>query len=109
PDSLEIRSIEDVRAADFVGARTLGGAFKPVAHAEIDGSGVFGFVGPAWVPAGNPFARLDGVANGVRLLGAATGELFFVGPGAGPDVTAQTILDDVIEVVRGASAKSCGE
>jgi homoserine dehydrogenase len=100
--AFEIHGIEHVRTCDLAGARRLGGVIKPVVDAAIDVPFVRGFVGPAWLPAGNPLARLDGVQNGVRLIGAE-GERFHAGPGAGPDVTAQTILDDVVEIAAGTT------
>src|SRR5262249_54949787 len=73
----------------------------PVVHANLRQPGApAAFVGPALVPARHPLAALTGVSNGVCLQ-SPHASLFYSGPGAGPDVTAATILDDVAEVLAG--------
>ena len=49
------------------------------------------FVGPAFLPSTEPLASLGGALNGIRLDGRHVSNLFFSGPGAGPDVTAATL------------------
>jgi homoserine dehydrogenase len=98
PRDLETEGIEGLTAADFARARQFGGTLKPVVHAEWSGTDWSGFVGPAFVRSCNPLAALHGTANGLSLRTVA-GDLLFAGPGAGPDVTAATVLDDVLEAV----------
>lgn len=95
PSAIETRGIRDVRAADLRHAREFGGAVKPIVDAEWTADGVRAFVGPAFVPAEHKLSRIDGVENALCLHGAS--DLFYSGPGAGPAVTAATILDDVAE------------
>jgi hypothetical protein len=40
---------------------------------------------------------VSGLHTGIALDGRFVDGLFFCGPGAGPDVTAATVLDDVVE------------
>jgi len=68
-----------------------------VVSAERDRTGVRAFVGPAFLLSGEPLASLGGALNGIRLDGRHVKNLFFSGPGAGPDVTAVTLLDDAVE------------
>jgi homoserine dehydrogenase len=97
--NLPAAGIDELTAADLTQARELGGAIKPVVYADLRRSGApAAFVGPTFVPASHPLATLTGVANGVCLRSPYT-SLFYSGPGAGPDVTAATILDDVVEVL----------
>jgi hypothetical protein len=49
------------------------------------------------VPATEPLASLGGALNGIRLDGRYVSNLFFSGPGAGPEVTAATLLDDAAQ------------
>jgi homoserine dehydrogenase len=84
---------------DLVAGRRLGGAVKPVAFASVHPESGGAWVGPAFVAEGHPFGRLTGVTNGVRLTGWTGHTVTFEGPGAGPEVTAVTILDDIAEVV----------
>jgi homoserine dehydrogenase len=100
PRTIEIAGITSVTAADLRHARALGGTLKPVAHAAglgPDRTAVAAFAGPAFLPDCHPLARVHSVANGLRLRDIAGSELCFTGPGAGPDVTAVTVLDDVLE------------
>ena len=108
PADVETTGIGDVQPIDLAHAREFGGALKAVVDAEWTASSVTAFVGPAFVPASNKLSRIDGVENAVSLFGASTGELFYSGPGAGPAVTAATILDDVAEVAAGRSQVPAG-
>jgi len=55
-------------------------------------------VGPAFLGGAHPLARVSGVTNGIVIHGER-GAQCYIGPGAGPGVTAATLLDDVIEIV----------
>ena len=96
-DALEIDGIRHVTANDLAAARSIGGTIKAIVSAERDAHGVRAFVGPAFLPSTEPLASLSGALNGIRLDGRHVSNLFFSGPGAGPDVTAATLLDDAIE------------
>ena len=50
-----------------------------------------------FLAATEPLASLGGALNGIRLDGRHVSNLFFSGPGAGPDVTAATLLDDAVQ------------
>ena len=87
--------------ADLAHARELGGTLKPVVHAAglASDAPVAAFAGPAFVPERHPLARVHQALNGLCLRDIAGSQLCFTGPGAGPDVTAVTVLDDVVEAV----------
>lgn len=94
--AIEIVGIEGLRASDIEAAREFDGVIKPVVHAERIGDLVEAFVGPAFLPAAARLAQVIGADNAVSLRNDA-GDLFYAGPGAGPDATAATVLDDVFE------------
>ena len=71
-------------------------------------NGIEAFAGPAFVPAAHLLARVDGVENAL-LFGGAHGRLLFQGPGAGPEITAATVLDDVREIAAGVAPAVHGE
>ena len=96
-EGLEVRGIRHLTASDLAAARSLGGTLKAVISAQRDATGVRAFVGPAFLAAAEPLASLGGALNGIRLDGKHVSNLFFSGPGAGPDVTAATLLDDVVQ------------
>ncbi len=99
---LPCRSIVDLTPEHADLARRLSGVIKPVAIAiaRVDGPTSGGWVGPAFVPNTHPFAALDDVTN-VLSVGVGPQAVTFIGPGAGRDVTAATILDDLVEVSTG--------
>lgn len=100
PPDVETMSIRSVTPVDLRLARELGGTLKPVAHAEGLASAttrIRAFAGPAFVPASHPLAGVQQVLNGICLRDVAGSQLCFTGPGAGPDVTAVTVLDDVLD------------
>jgi homoserine dehydrogenase len=101
--TLDVQGIGHLEGADLAAARSLGGTIKPIAFAQRDQAGVRAFVGPAFVGAADPLASLSGPLNGIKLDGAYVSNLFFSGPGAGPDVTAATLLDDVVQAATQAS------
>jgi homoserine dehydrogenase len=96
-EALDVSGIRRVTPQDLAAARSIGGTIKAVVSAERDASGVSAFAGPVFLPATEPLASLSGALNGIRLDGRHVSNLFFSGPGAGPDVTAATLLDDAIE------------
>ena len=99
---IPVLGIDWVIAADLLQARELGGTIKPVVYADLRQPGTASaFVGPAFVPFRHPLAALSGVTNGVCLR-STHASVFYSGPGAGPAVTAATILDDVAEALAGA-------
>ena len=96
-EALDVSGIRHLTADDLAAARSSGGTIKAVVSAERDATGVRAFVGPAFLPAAEPLASLGGALNGIRLDGRHVSNLFFSGPGAGPDVTAATLLDDAVQ------------
>jgi homoserine dehydrogenase len=104
PLAIEATGIEDLTPLDFAHARALGGTLKPVVVAEsasVGAPGIAAFSGPAFVPVEHPLARVRQANNGLCIRDVAGSDLCFTGPGAGPDVTAVTILDDVVEAAAG--------
>lgn len=97
PGCLEQRGIADVDAADLEHAAEFGGVIRPVIAAEWNDERVAAYAGPAFVRSKHQLAAVDGVQNGITLRTRWSGDLFFSGPGAGPIVTAATVLDDAIE------------
>ena len=98
PGDIETAPLTSVGRADLDEARVRGGSIKPIARARRTSRGIEALVGPAFLPGSHPLARVHGVLNGVLLHSRYAGPLFYSGHGAGPDVTAATILDDVVAV-----------
>lgn len=98
PQTVPSEGIGSVDPQDIAAATAFDGAVKPLAQASwSDDASVRAFVGPTWLAGTHPLARVMGVTNGI-LIDTPRGSQCYVGPGAGPDVTAATILDDVVEL-----------
>jgi hypothetical protein len=108
PHAIETIGIDRIELDDLRQAAAFGAVVRPVVMAEWDGSKVTAYAGPALVAAEHRLARLDGVQNGLCLRSRWSGDLCFSGPGAGPGVTAATVLDDVVEAHAGAAPVRLG-
>ena len=97
---IECTGIDTLRPEDFAAARAQGGVIKPIATASFGPGGWVGRVGPVVLPKTHLFAGLAGVTNALQLQPVVGAPITFIGPGAGPAITAQTILDDVIQACR---------
>lgn len=95
-------SLDIVDPRDLAAARRLRGVIKPLAVASLDPKSAGAWVGPAFLEDGHPFRDLNGVTNALQLTSSNGHAVTFAGPGAGPEVTATTILDDVVEVATGS-------
>ena len=98
PADIETIGIRNVTTADLERARERGGTLKSLAFARCRQGELTAWVRPTFVPATHPLAGLRGASNGILLQDSNGRELTFTGPGAGPEITAVTILDDVIEL-----------
>jgi homoserine dehydrogenase len=108
PSEITTTSIDGIGPDEMTHARELGGRIKPVAVAQWRKDEVVCFAGPGFVSVEDPLAWLDGVLNGVRLERRDGAPLYFCGPGAGPEVTARTILDDVFEALSNRDVPPLG-
>jgi homoserine dehydrogenase len=100
-DAIPLVSLRTVTSADIERVQARGESVKFIARARRVGERLETFVGPAALAADHPLSRVGGVLNGIVLDGRFAGQLFYSGPGAGPDVTAATILDDVASLRPG--------
>jgi homoserine dehydrogenase len=98
PREIPLDGLGTVEADDIAAASAFGGALRPVSRASWRGTAIRAHVGPAFLDGTHPLARVAGVTNGV-VIDAERGVQCYIGPGAGPDVTAATLLDDVSEIV----------
>lgn len=104
PDDVPKLGLDALETSDLAGARHLGGVIRPIALATT-GQDTGAWVGPAFISGNHPFAALVGVENALRLTGANGHTVTFAGPGAGPDATALTIIDDLVETVTAGAVR----
>ena len=98
PGAIPLDGLGTVGADDIAAAHAFDGAIRPVSRASWQGRAIRAHVGPVFLGGTHPLARVSGVTNGI-VIDADRGALCYIGPGAGPDVTAATLLDDVSEIV----------
>jgi homoserine dehydrogenase len=98
PSAIPLDGLDSIEANDIAAAAAFGGSMRPVSRAAWTGTAVRAHVGPAFLGATHPLGRVSGVTNGV-VIDADRGAQCYIGPGAGPEVTAATLLDDVAEIV----------
>jgi homoserine dehydrogenase len=98
PKALPLDGLGSIEADDIAAAAAFDGALRPVSRASWHGRAIRAHVGPVFLGGTHPLARVSGVTNGV-VIDAERGAQCYIGPGAGPDVTAATLLDDVSEIV----------
>lgn len=107
PRRIRTAPLTNVRREDLERARQAGGALKPIARAvRLPGGDIVASVAPEVIAGDHPLARVHGALNGVLLESRFAGPLFYSGPGAGPDVTAATILDDLATLVDAGALRS---
>ena len=46
------------------------------------------------------FSKVDGVTNAVLVEGSSVGKTLFVGPGAGGEATASSVISDLVQLTR---------
>jgi homoserine dehydrogenase len=107
---IDTAGIEGLTTLDIAQAKIFGGTIKPLAFADwSDPKRTSAFVGPALLQTGHPLGSFGGVTNGICLRRSAGGSLFYSGPGTGPDVTAATLLDDVLEAISSRTPRRVWE
>ncbi|NLH80717.1 MAG: ACT domain-containing protein, partial [Phyllobacteriaceae bacterium] len=53
--------------------------------------------------------RIDGVLNAVAVEADFVGQLMLVGPGAGGDATASSVISDIADIARGTALSTMGK
>ncbi|WP_457594531.1 homoserine dehydrogenase [Hydrogenimonas sp.] len=104
PEDILIEGIEQITQADIGFAKEFGYTIKLLGIAKKVGSFVELRVHPALVPQGRMIAKVDGVMNGISVIGDKVGETMYYGPGAGGDATASAVISDIIAIARGGKS-----
>jgi homoserine dehydrogenase len=99
-DLMDIRGIREVTLSDLKHADRLGYKIKLLGHASIVDGLVTIKVEPCLVPKGKGIGAVDGVLNAVLMEGDLIGQLLNVGPGAGKEATASSVVADLVDLCR---------
>jgi homoserine dehydrogenase len=93
--------ISQISALDIQFARQFGYKIKLLAVGKVGDDGrIEARVHPTMIPFNHPLADVDGVFNGIRLVGDFSGPVMFSGRGAGMEATASAVLGDVLAIAR---------
>ena len=98
-DDMPVRGIREVTLDDMDWADRLGYRIKLVAMVRRDfkTDKVFCCVEPMLLRKDLVLAKVDGVFNGVSVLGDVVGESIYIGRGAGQDATASAVISDIVD------------
>lgn len=106
PVDIRARTIRTIDAVDFDYAAELGCTIRQISRAEMKDTILFAEVGPSLVPAASPFGRVQRNLNLVLTSGDYSGDMAFLGAGAGGDPTAVAVVSDLMFVAETLSAGS---
>jgi homoserine dehydrogenase len=95
--------IRDISRADIAAAHQLGYELKLLAVAELTDGQISARVHPAMIPKTHPLAAVRDVYNAVFIEAEQSGDLMFLGKGAGGAPTAAAVVGDVVEIARNSS------
>jgi len=103
PEDILIEGIENINKEDIFFANEFGYSIKLLTIAKKTDDAVELRVHPALIDCNAMIAKVDGVMNGVSVVGDCVGETMYYGPGAGGDATASSVISDIIDIVRNGS------
>lgn len=100
PEEILIEGIEGITPADIAFAKEFGYTIKLLGIAKRDETEVELRVHAALVKEDAMIAKIDGVMNGISVVGDRVGETLYYGPGAGGNATASAVVANIIDIVR---------
>ncbi len=100
PEDILIEGIERITQDDIAFAKEFGYEIKLLGIAKKEGSEVELRVHAALVKKEEMIAKIDGVMNGISVVGDKVGETLYYGPGAGGDATASAVVANIIDIAR---------
>ncbi len=108
PEDILIEGIEGINNDDIFFAKEFGYNIKLLAIAKQSDDKVELRVHPVLIKKDRMIAKVDGVMNGVSVVGDFVGETLYYGAGAGGDATASAVVSDIISIARGESTPMLG-
>ncbi len=100
PEDILIEGIENITQDDIAFAKEFGYAIKLLGIAKKDKSEVELRVHACLIKQDKMIAKIDGVMNGISVVGDKVGETLYYGPGAGGDATASAVVANIIDIAR---------
>ncbi|ADN09954.1 homoserine dehydrogenase [Sulfurimonas autotrophica] len=100
PEDILIEGIDNVTQDDISFAKEFGYAIKLLGIAKKDENEVELRVHACLIDQNEMIAKIDGVMNGISVVGDKVGETLYYGPGAGGDATASAVVANIIDIAR---------
>lgn len=105
PEDILIEGIENVSQDDISFAKEFGYVIKLLGIAKKDKNEVELRVHACLIKKEEMIAKIDGVMNGISVVGDKVGETLYYGPGAGGDATASAVVANIIDIARSGKSK----
>ena len=100
PEDILIEGIQNISNADIEFAKEFEYSIKLLGIAKKVGNEIELRVHPVLIPQDKMIAKVDGVMNGISVIGDKVGETMFYGAGAGGDATASAVIANIIDIAR---------
>ena len=100
PEDILIEGIENISQEDITFAKEFGYAIKLLGIAKKDENEVELRVHACLISQDEMIAKIDGVMNGVSVVGDKVGETLYYGAGAGGDATASAVIANIVDIAR---------
>jgi homoserine dehydrogenase len=100
PEDILIEGIQNITKADIDFAKEFEYSIKLLGIAKKVSSEIELRVHPVLIPQDKMIAKVDGVMNGISVVGDKVGETMFYGAGAGGDATASAVVANIIDIAR---------
>ncbi|RXJ85074.1 homoserine dehydrogenase [Arcobacter cloacae] len=100
PEDILIEGIDTITNADIEFAKEFEYSIKLLGIAKKVGQEIELRVHPVLIPQDKMIAKVDGVMNGISVVGDKVGETMFYGAGAGGDATASAVVANIIDIAR---------
>jgi len=100
PEDILIEGIQNISKADIKFAKEFGYSIKLLGIAKKVENEIELRVHPVLLPKDKMIAKVDGVMNGISVIGDKVGETVYYGAGAGGDATASAVIANIIDIAR---------
>ena len=100
PEDILIEGIQNISKTDIEFAKEFEYNIKLLGIAKKVGNQIELRVHPVLIPQDKMIAKVDGVMNGISVVGDKVGETMFYGAGAGGDATASAVIANIIDIAR---------
>ena len=100
PEDILIEGIENIAPEDIDFANEFNYSIKLLTIAKKVKDEIELRVHPVFIPNTEMIAKVEGVMNGVSVIGDKVGETMYYGPGAGGDATASAVIANIVDIAR---------